>query len=231
MGFADESFSVYDHPQVLIFQNTGRLSEGRLMTLLGVAQAPELGYDLMLAPEDERDSQQAGGTISDITPSDGLGARFPLPVWLLAMYLGTIATLPIGLMVFRALPDRGYLLARPLGLLLLAYIPWMLASLKWMSFGRSSITLGFLLLFAISSWLTYRYREELWDFVRRRWRLLLGQEVLFLGAVIIFTLIRAANPDLWHPFRGGEEPLDFADLDAVVRSSCIPALERRCAGW
>ena len=230
MGFADESFSVYDHPQVLIFRNTGRLSEGRLRTLLGVAQLPELGYDLMLAPEDERESQQAGGTISDITPSDGLGSRFPLPVWLLAMYLGTIATLPISLMVFRALPDRGYLLARPLGLLMLAYIPWMLASLKWMSFGRGSISLGFLLLFAISGWLTYRYRDELWDFVRRRWRFLLGQEALFLGAFIIFTLIRAANPDLWHPFRGGEKPMDFAYLNAVVRSTYMPPFDPWFAG-
>jgi YYY domain-containing protein len=230
MGFADESFSVYDHPQVLIFQNTGHLSEGRLRTLLGVAQAPDLGYDLMLAPEDERESQQAGGTISDITPSDGLGSRFPLPAWLLAMYLGTIATLPISLMVFRALPDRGFLLARPLGLLLLAYIPWMLASLKWMSFGRGSISQGFLLLFAISGWLTYRYRDELWDFVRRRWRLLLGQEALFLGAFVIFTLIRAANPDLWHPFRGGEKPMDFAYLNAVVRSTYMPPFDPWFAG-
>ena len=225
MGFADESFSVYDHPQVLIFQNTGRFSEGRLVTLLASAQVPAISFDLMLAPEDERESQQAGGTISDITPSDGLGARFPLPVWLLAMYLGTIATLPLGLIVFRALPDRGYLLARPLGLLLLAYIPWMLASLKWMDFGRASIALGFLLLFALSAWVTYRFREDLWDFVKQRWRLLVGQEVLFLGAFLIFTLIRAANPDLWHPFRGGEKPMDFAYLNAVVRSTTMPPLD------
>ena len=230
MGFADESFSVYDHPQVLIFQNTGRFSRGRLATLLASAQQPVIGFDLMLAPEDERESQQAGGTISNITPSDGLGARFPLPVWLLAMYLGAIATLPIGLMVFRALPDRGYLLARPLGLLMLAYIPWMLASLKWMSFGQGSITLGFLLLFAISSWLTYRFRDELWDFVRQRWRLLLGQEVLFLGAFLIFVAIRAANPDLWHPFRGGEKPMDFAYLNAVVRSTTMPPFDPWFAG-
>jgi YYY domain-containing protein len=230
MEFADESFSVYDHPQVLIFQNTGRLSAGRLLTLLGMAKEPMLGHNLMLAPEDEREAQQAGGTISDITPRNGLGARFPLPIWLLAMYAGTLVTLPLGLMVFRSLPDRGYLLARPLGLLLLAYIPWLLASLQWIGFGRGSITLGFLLLTAVSGWLTHRFREELWDFVRQRWRLLLGQEALFLGAFLIFTLIRAANPDLWHPFRGGEKPMDFAYLNAVVRSTYMPPFDPWFAG-
>ena len=230
MGFADESFSVYDHPQVLIFQNIEHLSEDQLITIFGGVQVPKLAYDLMLAPEDEQELQQAGGTISDITPSDGVGARFPLPLWILAMYLGTIATLPIGLMVFRGLPDHGYLLARPLGLLLLAYIPWVLASLKWMSFGRGSIVLGALLLFAISAWLAYRYRHELWGLLKQRWRLLIVQETLFLGAFLIFTVIRAANPDLWHPFRGGEKPMDFAYLNAVVRSTYMPPFDQWFAG-
>ena len=133
-------------------------------------------------------------------------------------------------MVFRALPDRGYLLARPLGLLLLTYVPWLLASLGWIGFGRTSIALGFLLTALISGWLAYRSRESLLSFVRRRWRLLLAEEALFLIAFLAFVLVRAANPDLWHPYLGGEKPMDFAYLNAVLRSTTMPPMDPWFAG-
>ena len=231
MGFADESFSVYDHPQVLVFENTGRRNVAQLLGILGPAarqDGPQ--FDPMLMPADEWDRQQAGGTLRDITPPDGIGARWPLAVWLLAVYAGTLVTLPLGLVVFRALPDRGYLLARPLGLLLLTYVPWLLASLGWIGFGRTSIALGFLLTALISGWLAYRSRESLLSFVRRRWRLLLAEEALFLIAFLAFVLVRAANPDLWHPYLGGEKPMDFAYLNAVLRSTTMPPMDPWFAG-
>ena len=104
MGFADESFSVYDHPQVLVFENTGRRNVAQLLGILGPAarqDGPQ--FDPMLMPADEWERQQAGGTLRDITPPDGIGARWPLAVWLLAVYAGTLVTLPLGLVVFRAL--------------------------------------------------------------------------------------------------------------------------------
>ena len=231
MGFADESFSVYEHPQVLIFENTGRLNHAQLMGILGeFARSDAPRYDPMLMPADEWERQRAGGALRDITPPDGFGARFPLVVWLVVVYAGSLVTLPLGLVVFRALPDRGYLLARPLGLLLLAYMPWLLASLGLTGFGRSSIALGFLITLAVSGWLAYQFRRSMLDFVRRRWRLLLAQEALFLGAFLAFVLVRAANPDLWHPYLGGEKPMDFAYLNAVLRSTAMPPLDPWFAG-
>ncbi len=231
VGFADESFTVYDHPQVLIFENTGRRNMAQLLGILGAAarDAPP-ALDAMLVSDAEWQRQQSGPALRDITPPDGVGARWPLPVWLLAVYAGALVTLPLGLVVFRALPDRGYLLARPLGFLLLAYVPWLLASLGWVGFGRTSIALGFLLAAAVSGWLAYRFRESMWAFVRRRWRLLLAEEALFLVAFLAFVLVRAANPDLWHPYLGGEKPMDFAYLNAVLRSTTMPPLDPWFAG-
>ena len=224
LGHADDSFVVFDHPLVMVFENTGGLPAGALQALL-LAGVTGPGFDPLLAPADEWALQRAGGTWRDIAPLDGIGARYPFLLWTALVYGVTLATLPLGLMVFRFLPDRGYLLARILGLLLTAYIAWLLASLNWVAFSRESVLLGLGALAALSLWLAYRHRDELAGFVRQRWRLLLGSELLFLGAFVAFVVIRMANPDLWNPWFGGEKPMDLAYLSATVRSTVMPPLD------
>ena len=184
LGHADDSFVVFDHPLVLVFRNTGGLPGG---SDAGAPPHPGRctgsGFDPLMAPADEWALQRAGGTWREIAPLDGLGARYPFLLWTALVYGIALATLPLGLMVFRVLPDRGYLLARILGLLLTAYVAWLLASLKWVAFSQGSVLLGLGALAALSLWLAHRHRDELSAFVRQRWRLLLGSEAAVLGRV------------------------------------------------
>ena len=240
LGFADESYSVYDHPKVMLFQKVRHLPRDELASLLtpsvaqqasqlppAAAQASRL--PLTYSPEDAA-TQQRGGTWSSIFNSNSLSNRFPELAWLGMVELIFLASLPLGLMLFRALPDRGYLLTKVLGILLVAYIPWLLASLRWMNFTRGSIAFALLLVALASAVALWRWRDELLGFVRQRWRMLLAWEVIFLVAFGSFYALRLANPDLWHPFRGGEKPMDFAYLNAVIRSSFMPPYDPWFAG-
>ncbi|MBI4336335.1 MAG: glycosyltransferase family 39 protein, partial [Chloroflexi bacterium] len=224
LGAADESFTVYDHPKVLVFRNDHALSSGQIAALLREKLAsPTAGAQQRKVPalltSSEWRAQQAGGTWREIIHPASWPARMPVLAWLLVVYAFSLAVAPLVFLACRGLPDRGYLLSRPLGLLLFAYLPWLGASLKMVAFSQASVLGGLGVLLALGLVLGWWQRRALGDFCRRRWKLLAVEEAVFLAAFLSFTLVRMANPDLWHPFRGGEKPMDLAYLNAVVRST------------
>jgi len=99
-----------------------------------------------------------------------------------------------------------------------------------MDFSRWAVYLGLAVVAALSAAALAARWEEITDFLKERWRLLLFGEALFLAAFLGFVLLRYANPDLWHPFRGGEKPMELAYLNAVVRSTTLPPFDPWFAG-
>ena len=219
LGYADDNVAGYDHPQVLIFKNEGRLSQRILAAKLTVQPNREVG--LLMSPE-EKARQRAGGTWSEIIDRGGWPNRVPILAWLSLVEFVYLLSLPLAMFLFRPLPDRGIVLARIIGLLLVSYFAWLIVSLGWVEFSQTAFYLGLLTLAILSgAVLTFRARE-IWVWVRQRWQSLLFAEVLFLVAFLAFVAVRAANPDLWHPWRGGEKPMEFAYLNAVIRSTSLP---------
>jgi YYY domain-containing protein len=224
LGYADDNVVGYDHPQVLLFRNVEQVAEPILLTrLLGglsVGQ-PENQVGLLLSDE-AKAAQRHGGTWSEIFHRDSWPNQAPILFWLLAVELVYLAALPLAMFIFRPLPDRGIVLARALGLLSVGYVTWLLVSLGWLNFSRSAILVGFSIVALLSALALLACWRDIRGFFVQHWRLFLLGEAMFLLAFLAFVGIRAANPDLWHPFRGGEKPMELAYLNAVVRSTTFP---------
>ena len=255
---ADESFTVYDHPKPIIFEKVRDLSDTEWDSLLGGswqgAIAGYVGQPILLArlwptserspapqppqPEKERKSLLLQQPVDELpvvhdfrwnrwASRSTVGAVL---VWWLALAVLGLAAWPLTFVVFRNLRDRGYLFARGLGLLLVGYVNWLLASLHLMKNSLLTIGLGIVLLALLSFWLWQRNRQEFAAFWRAQRRLILFCEGLFAAAFLAFVTIRLLNPDLWQPWQGGEKFMEFAFLNAITRSPTFPPYDPYFAG-
>ena len=141
-----------------------------------------------------------------------------------------LAILPVALAVFRSLPDRGYLLAKLLGILVVSLVAWMLASLQWMAFSFGAVVVGIGAVALASCVVLVFTWSSFWSFFRERWRVIAICELVFIVAFLAFVVVRMANPDLWHQWQGGEKPMDTAYLNAVLKSSFMPPYDPWYAG-
>ena len=236
LGFADESFSVYDHPKLLIFRNDDWLDSqtiyNRILESSGGFPTGQLGLptpssesgnprQLMLSP-DQLEAQQTGGTWTDIINPNLRADWISVAIWLIVAEVIALIVFPLAFIVFRPLADRGWLFSKGLGLLLLGLIVWLLSSLELMAFTRTAVVAGAAALSLVNLALLILNWDEVRAFFKKRWKTVLVAELVFLAAFAAFILVRMANPDLWHPYRGGEKPMDMAYLNAVLKSSYMP---------
>ena len=232
-GFADESFSVYDHPKVIIFSNTKKLGANELKTIIeqksisfisdSKIQSPskEKSRNLMMS-EETQIRQQQGGTWSDIVGNGAWSNQYHVLHWIGYLTLISLITFPISYQLFSRFDDKGYLFGKTIGILSICFVAWILSSLHLLSFGKSALWLAIGTVSLISMSITARKYRDIYTYLQNNWPKILSLEALFLGLFLIFTLIRMMNPDLWHPYRGGEKPMDLAYLNAVVKSSYMP---------
>ncbi len=152
-------------------------------------------------------------------------------IWFLMIELIGIAALPVAFQVFRFLPERGYTLAKPLGLLGTGYLVW-LVSMLGLPFNPLVCWLGFILLFVTADgWLLLRQGRRLlrdmgaW-FARHAWFVLLV-ELVFLLAYAYLLNMRSYTPEI----RDYEKFGDFAFLKSLTLSDKMPPYDPWMSGY
>ncbi len=240
--FAEETFTVYDHPKVMVFQKRADYDPDAVRKLLSAVDLSaiksvlprEVGQykgDLILPPE-LLARQRAGGTWAELFNRESLLNRYPAlgaVVWYLVVALLGWMMYPLTRAALGGLRDRGYPLARMVGLVTLAWVVWMAGSLG-VAFSRASISLALGLLLVINLALFWGQRAAILQEIREQRKYVLMIEALALGAFLFFLLVRLGNPDLWHPGKGGEKPMDFSYFNAVLKSTIFPPYDPWFAG-
>lgn len=240
---AEEAFSVYDHPPVWIFQKTADYDREKVVQLFGEVdltqqlfqtpgQATRTPNALFLSPA-ALAVQRANGTFSEIFNLDGILNQNPTlaaVVWWLAVVLMGWLAFPLTAVVLRGLPSKGYLFARVLGMLLVSYFGWLLASYGILPNTAGTLWLGVLLLAIVNLLIFLRRRAEIIGWVRQNVGYILTVEIIAVGLYLLAIFIRLGNPDLWDVIWGGEKPMDLTYFTAVLKSTTFPPYDPWFAG-
>lgn len=240
--FAEEAFTVYDHPKVLVFRKTDAYDTARAHQILSRANFTEIVRITpkkaafhtanMELPGQREATQTAGGTWSQLFDPKALQNHYQVLgviLWYLSVSLLGLLIYPLLRIALPGLHDHGYPLARTAGMLILAYLTWLAGSLN-IPFSRLTISIDILIMAAAGIWLAYRQRDELRQEFREHRKYYLVVEGLVLAFFLVFLFIRLGNPDLWHPWKGGEKPMDFSYFNAVLKSTTFPPYDPWYAG-
>jgi YYY domain-containing protein len=266
---AEEAFTVYDHPKVLIFKKRSDYNPQQVSALLGSVDLSKVVHlsplkatslvdrilpvnlvniekaalsrgalsgaatskDMLLSPEQQA-VQYTGGTWSQLFDINAWYNRWPglgAVLWYLVVFLLGLITYPILRVIFSALPDRGYPFTRTAGMLILSYLVWLAGSFN-IPFNRLTISAAVITILLVGGGMAYWKRAELRKEWRERRNYFLLIEGLFLAFFMLDLLIRLGNPDLWHPWKGGEKPMDFSYFNAVLKSTVFPPYDPWFAG-
>ena len=234
---AEEQFTVYDHPRVLLFRKTPAFSADRARKILlaAIPQTPPTIWDWEKMPR----SQRSVGTSllparrADVEketrsglPSLGVGSVGAALLWYAALLLIGVIGLPLAWVLFPRLEDRGAGVARVLALLFATFLHVFAVHGGFVENGRRAAFLALLLVAAGSAFVVLRRRAGLREFVRDRWRLIAAGEIAFAAGFLIFLGFRAFNPEIYW----GEKPMDFSILNILVRTRTLPASDPWFAG-
>jgi YYY domain-containing protein len=248
---SEEAFSVYDHPAVYLLKknadyspavvtaqlnsvninNSGVIQAGSYdnMAVGNLIQWPTLTGNaaptgFMLTPNDQN-IQQNGGTWSDIFFRNSPLNTAPLiavVVWYALLFVFGALAFPLLFTILPGLADRGYAIAKLAGLLIVAWLVWAGATLHFLVWTPAGILAAMALLGLISVLAVFRRRTEFFAHLRTHGRYFLIVEGLTIALFLGFVLVRLGNPDLWAQTLGGEKPMDFSYLNAVLRSTVFP---------
>jgi YYY domain-containing protein len=241
---AEEAFTVYDHPKVLIFRKTEDFTPEAVIDVLEKVDLSQVQHVLpkdvgkteaprsLLLSESTWEEQQESGTWSELFDRSSLINRndvVAVVVWWLAItVIGWIA-FPITRMVFGGFKNAGYPISRIVGLLLVAWGSWLLGSLG-INVSRMTILVVVAMIAVISMIIVWVDREKFLQFLQDRKREILITEAIVAVFFLFDLFIRLGNPDLWHPAFGGEKPMDFSYLNAVLKSTSFPPYDPWFAG-
>ncbi len=235
---AEETFTVYDHPTVIIWQKTDAWSTTSARRVLDPDRAAnsfdtehrQAGANALQLTPDEYTVQQEGGSFDEVFDPVGPTSSTPWLWWLLWIEIAGLAAVPWTTWIFGRAAARGYAFSKLSGLLAATIPLWFLIATGTVNHTRSAAWISLVVVVVVGVVVGSRRRETLrahWHLHRRSW---VASEAVFLGAFAVVLAFSIANPDLWHPFVGGEKPMEVAYFTAVTRSTTLPAYDPWFAG-
>ena len=149
-------------------------------------------------------------------------------LWYLSLSVLGWVTFPVVFRFLHRLPDRGYTVSRAFGLLLWAFLYWLLGSYGILANDSAGLIFAFLVLAGASIWAWRRLpKGEMLAWLRNKLAFIATVELLFLLTFAAMVYLRASNPNIDHT----EQPMELAFINAILRSPAMPPHDPWLSGY
>jgi YYY domain-containing protein len=140
---------------------------------------------------------------------------------------GLFAT-PIVRRLFRSLPDRGYSVAKIVGVLIVAFLHWLLTSIGFTHNTVAGIWTAILLAAGITAWVSGKSGlQETLAWIKDHQNIVFVIEGLFLISFALMAVIRSYNPAVW----GTEKPMELMFINSILASDTFPPQDAWLSGY
>jgi len=149
--------------------------------------------------------------------------------WWLWITLAGIAVFPLCMRLLSGLPDKGYTLSRTVGMMLVTFVFWLLASYGFLDNSTGSIILSWMIIVVVSLLIYVRLGDvrDILEWWRENRVLFVVTEVLFFGLFFVWVIYRAHQNQILFT----EKPMELAFMSAVQRSDSFPPNDPWMSGY
>ena len=185
-----------------------------------------------MLPLEQWTAQQAAGTWSELFDRSAFvnsSELLTVLIWLAVFWLLGVIFMPLTSLIFRPLKDKGWGISKLFGLMVWGYAVWLASSLG-LEYSRKNILLILGCFLLLNGVIALARRKKIRTSLKAIRKDILWADLVFLGCFLFFLAIRLMNPDLWHPYKGGERPMDFSYFNAILKSTAFPPYDPWFAG-
>lgn len=152
-----------------------------------------------------------------------------LPTWWLLVTLAGSAAFPLAVRLLGGLPDKGYMLSRALGMLLVAFVYWIMASYGFIANTTSGMILAWfiVLILGLLAYFNIGERVKWREYWRENRRAIIFAEILFISLFAIMFVYRAYQNDTATT----EKPMEMMFISSIMRSEIFPPNDAWMAGY
>jgi len=144
--------------------------------------------------------------------------------WLFFLVVGLI-NFPLTWFLFRKSFDLGYGFSKTIGLLIISYLAFIGASAKVFPLTQVALFGILLLTGVLGAFLAFKNESFLLS-IKKNWKIILLQEIIFTLGLILWAIIRGYAPDI----RGLEKFMDFGFINSILQGKYLPPIDMWFAG-
>jgi YYY domain-containing protein len=150
---------------------------------------------------------------------------FLLIIWWSYILVIGLIFLPLSNKFFSNWFDKGYLLSKAIGIVVLSYISWLLSSSRVLPF-RRGVLFGIIIFTVLMFFYIFRNNFKLKEFLISNRRVFIAEEIMFFIIIVFWAYVRGMQPDIL----GLEKYMDFGFVNCILRADYMPARDMWYAG-